>query len=181
MEELLASYGPRLGLVLWVLSGTVGLFVVLVKQLIPNMVAWRQKARDDQQEHRQKLEKEAFDMDKLQTLTAMGSQSFSQEQITTLTAETIDLLRDVIEWMKGTLTDRIKGLEDQLDENQATFQQTSEHTLSQIMRLDIAVDDLTQRFSLIETALIEDTLTKREADEDDGRSKSHEENSITTS
>lgn len=155
MGDFVATYGMTIGVVLWVITGLVSAGLVMAKQLTPQIVKWRQEAQEDQREHNQKIEVKSKEVEAMKILADLGSQAFNQQQLTELTSEAIDLLRDTLKWQQEKLSSELTGIRAAQDGGQSSYQQSADHTMTQIVRIEEILDGMQDRWSNIEAHIMQ--------------------------
>ena len=150
MTDFINNYGPTIGGVLWVISGVVSACLVMAKQLVPKIVMWRQKSQADLREHRQTIEKQTKEVEAMKILSDLGTQAFNQQQLTELTSEAIDLLRETLKWQQDKLNSDLIGIKDAQDRHQSVYQQSADHTLTQVVRIREILDSMQTRWAAFE-------------------------------
>lgn len=104
LKALLEGYGLSAGIAVWVLIG----LAQLLKNSLPDMLGFFKKDYEDAREFKQKRVTEDAKIKNLEYLSAMGSRTYTEEQLTMMTAEAQTQLSEANEYIR-------KGIGDKLD------------------------------------------------------------------
>jgi hypothetical protein len=104
LGPIIAEYGLTAGLVAFALYG---LFQTVTK-LIPDIWNWYKHDKDDRRENIQKLTEKVAATEQLERLAVMGSRSFTEEQLTAMTAETQIQLSEYSEFVRKDIKDNLQ-------------------------------------------------------------------------
>ena len=104
LKTLIESYGLASAIAVWVIIG----LAQLLKNSIPDLIGFFKKDYEDAREFKQKRVSEDAKIKNLQYLSAMGSRTYTEEQLTMMTAEAQTQLSEANEYIR-------KGIGDKLD------------------------------------------------------------------
>ena len=102
-NDLAQTYGWTVSLIV---LASFGLWR-LVQEITPSLIKRWQEAQVDRQEHHQEIEKDQQKVDQLERLAALGSQQFTEEQITQMAAEMQEQLKEANEYIRDLVTNKL--------------------------------------------------------------------------
>lgn len=94
IQPLINQYGITVAILIWVAIGAAR----LLKTEIPNLIQFFQKQVEDTREHKQEIDKKGIEVKRLDTLIAMGSKTYLEEQLTIMASETQSQLAEANEF-----------------------------------------------------------------------------------
>lgn len=103
LNELIAQYGLSAAIGVWLIIG----LARLIKNEVPGTLSFFRKSYEDRQEHLQELEQKDSDVKRLEYLAAMGSRTFTEEQLTQMTAEAQSQLGEANEFIRKEVWARL--------------------------------------------------------------------------
>lgn len=104
VKEFLEQYGLVVGIIVW-----------LIVREGPNLINFIKDRFADAQEHQQTIKSKQVDTQRLDTLIAMGSKTFTEEQLTLMTSETQIQLAEANEYTRKEVSTKLDVTIQKLD------------------------------------------------------------------